>query len=73
MDVHEVPPRCDQLNKDKCMASNKVGLLYLSGDTLLEAIFNNYAKLVLSTDTLLRINRGGIRQKIIGDILLDTE
>ena len=45
------------------MASNKVGLLYLSGDTLLEAISNNYAKLVLSTDTLPRINRGGIRQK----------
>lgn len=55
------------------MASNKVGLLYLSGDTLLEAISNNYAKLLLSTDTLPRINRGGIRQIIIGDILLDTE
>lgn len=38
----------------------------------LEAISDNYEKLVLSTDTLLRINRGGIRQKNIVDFLLDT-
>ncbi len=31
----------------------------------LEKISDNYEKLVLSTDTLLRINRGGIRQKNI--------
>ena len=37
----------------------------------LEAISDNYEKLVLSTDTLLRINRGGIRQKNIVDFLLD--
>lgn len=37
----------------------------------LEAISNNYEKLVLSTDTLLRINRGDIRQKSIVDFLLD--
>ena len=37
----------------------------------LEAISDNYEKLVLSTDTLLRINRGGIRQKNIIDFLLD--
>lgn len=37
----------------------------------LEAIPDNYEKLVLSTDTLLRINRGGIRQKNIVDFLLE--
>lgn len=31
----------------------------------LEKISDNYEKLVLSTDTLLHINRGGIRQKNI--------
>ena len=36
----------------------------------LEAIPDNYEKLVLSTDTLLRINRGGIRQKNIIDFLV---
>ena len=35
----------------------------------LEAISDNYEKLVLSTDTLLRINRGGIRQKNIIEFL----
>ena len=35
----------------------------------LEAIPDNYEKLVLSTDTLLRINRGGIRQKNIVNFL----
>lgn len=38
----------------------------------LEAIADNYPKLVLSTDTLLRINRGGIRQKNLMDFLLET-
>lgn len=38
----------------------------------LEAINDNYEKIVLSTDTLLRINRGGIRQKNIMDFLLNT-
>lgn len=38
----------------------------------LEAIPDNYEKLVLSTDTLLRINRGGIRQKNIMDFLLES-
>lgn len=38
----------------------------------LEAISDNYEKLVLSTDNLLRINRGGIRQKNIVDFLLNT-
>ena len=38
----------------------------------LEAISDNYEKLVLSTDTLLRINRGGIRQKNIVDFLLEA-
>lgn len=38
----------------------------------LEAITDNYRKLVLSTDTLLRINRGGIQQKSIMDFLMDT-
>ena len=38
----------------------------------LEAIPDNYEKLVLSTDTLLRINRGGIRQKNILDFLLES-
>lgn len=38
----------------------------------LEAIPDNYEKLVLSTDTLLRINRGGIRQKNIVDFLLEA-
>lgn len=37
----------------------------------LEVISDNYEKLVLSTDTLLRINRGGIRQKNIVEFLLD--
>ena len=37
----------------------------------LAAISDNYEKLVLSTDTLLRINRNGIRQKNIVDFLLD--
>lgn len=37
----------------------------------LEAIADNYEKVVLSTDTLLRINRGGIRQKNIVAFLLD--
>lgn len=37
----------------------------------LEEISDNYEKLVLSTDTLLRINRGGIRQKNIIDYLLE--
>ena len=37
----------------------------------LEAISDNYEKLVLSTDTLLRVNRGGIRQKNIIDFLLE--
>ena len=37
----------------------------------LEAIPDNYEKLVLSTDTLLRVNRGGIRQKNIIDFLLE--
>lgn len=36
----------------------------------LEAINDNYEKLVLSTDTLLSINRGGIKQKNILDFLL---
>ena len=35
----------------------------------LEAISDNYEKVVLSTDTL-RVNRGGIRQKNIIDFLL---
>ena len=38
----------------------------------LEAIPDNYEKLVLSTDTLLKVNRGGIRQKNIVDFLLET-
>ena len=38
----------------------------------LEAIADNYEKLVLSTDTLLRINRGGIRQKNIVDFLVNS-
>ena len=37
----------------------------------LEAIPDNYEKLVLSTDTLLKVNRGGIRQKNIVDFLLE--
>lgn len=37
----------------------------------LEAISDNYEKLVLSTDTLLHINRNGIRQKNIIDFLLN--
>lgn len=37
----------------------------------LEAIADNYEKLVLSTDTLLRVNRGGIRQKNIVDFLME--
>ncbi len=38
----------------------------------LEAIPDNYEKLVLPTDTLLRINRGGIRQKNIMDFLPES-
>lgn len=38
----------------------------------LEAIADNYEKLVLSTDTLLRINRGGIKQKNIVDFLVNS-
>ena len=38
----------------------------------LEAISDNYEKLVLSTDTLLRINRDGIRQKNIINFLKVT-
>ena len=37
----------------------------------LEAITDNYEKVVLSMDTLLHINRGGIRQKNIMDFLLE--
>lgn len=37
----------------------------------LEAIPDNYEKIVLSTDTLLSVNRGGIRQKNIVDYLLE--
>lgn len=36
-----------------------------------EAISDNYEKPVLSTDTLSRINRGGIRQKNIEEFLLN--
>lgn len=36
----------------------------------LEAITDNYEKLVISTDTLISFNRGGIRQKNIVDFLL---
>ncbi len=39
----------------------------------LEQIPDNYEKVVLSTDTLLRINRNGIRQRNIIDFLLDDE
>ena len=38
----------------------------------LEAINDNYEKLVISTDTLLRVDRGGIRQKNIIDFLLEA-
>jgi len=38
----------------------------------LEAIADNYEKLVLSTDTLLRINRDGIRQKNIMNFLTEN-
>lgn len=37
----------------------------------LEAITDNYEKVVLSMDTLLHINRGGIRQKNIMDFLME--
>ena len=37
----------------------------------LEAIADNYEKLVLSTDTLLSVNRGGIRQRNIRSFLLE--
>lgn len=37
----------------------------------LEAIRDNYEKLVLSMDTLLRVNRGGIRQKNLVEFLLE--
>ena len=37
----------------------------------LEAIADNYEKLVLSADTLLRINRSGIRQRNIMEFLLE--
>ena len=36
----------------------------------LEAISDNYEKVVLSMDSLLSINRGGIRQKNLIDFLL---
>jgi predicted AAA+ superfamily ATPase len=36
----------------------------------LEAIMDNYEKIVVSTDTIFNINRGGIRQKNIVDFLL---
>lgn len=39
----------------------------------LEAIADNYEKTVISTDTLLNINRGGIRRKNIVDFLLEAE
>ena len=38
----------------------------------LEAVSDNYEKLVLSTDTLLRINRGGIKQKNIVDFFMNN-
>lgn len=38
----------------------------------LEEIQDNYEKVVISTDTLLRINRGGIKQKNIIDFLLES-
>ena len=38
----------------------------------LEAIADNYEKLVLSADTLLPVNRGGIRQRNIIDFLLES-
>ena len=37
----------------------------------LEAIADNYEKLVLSADTLLRVNRSGIRQQNIMEFLLE--
>lgn len=37
----------------------------------LEAITDNYEKMVISADTLLQINRGGIRQKNIVDFLMN--
>jgi len=40
--------------------------------TPLEAIADNYEKLVLSADTLLPVNRGGIRQRNIIDFLLES-
>ncbi|QNM02245.1 ATP-binding protein [Simiaoa sunii] len=39
----------------------------------LEAIADNYEKMILSMDSLLHINRGGIRQKNILDFLLENE
>lgn len=39
----------------------------------LEAIKDNYPKMVLTMDTLLGINRGGIRQKNIVEFLLSSE
>ena len=38
----------------------------------LEEIHDNYEKVVISTDTLLRINRGGIKQKNIIDFLMES-
>lgn len=38
----------------------------------LEEIQDNYEKVVISTDTLLRINRGGIKQKNIIDFLMES-
>ena len=38
----------------------------------LEVIQDNYEKVVISTDTLLRINRGGIKQKNIIDFLMES-
>ena len=39
----------------------------------LEAIADNYEKVVISTDSLLNFNRGGIRQKNILDFLLEEQ
>ena len=39
----------------------------------LEAIADNYEKVVISTDSLLNFNRGGLRQKNILDFLLEEQ
>ena len=39
----------------------------------LEAIADNYEKVVISTDSLINFNRGGIRQKNILDFLLEEQ